>query len=117
MEIGHVRFGSKADICGAKSHVRFTRESGHMHRTSNGRFGPQADIESSILGQQPGSGCYKGNSCNSRDKRTKRHHLFDQYQCRKGSDPKEIHDASDKQERHQSPAAADAVKTMAKAKR
>src|SRR5262245_16067895 len=92
----------KADMCGATRDVR---------------FGPIADIESSILGQQPGSACYKGNSCNSRDKPTKRHHLFDQYQCRKGGDPKEIHDASDKQERHQSPAAADAVKTMAKAKR
>jgi hypothetical protein len=27
---GHVRFGSKADICAAKSHVRFTPESGHF---------------------------------------------------------------------------------------
>src|SRR5262249_13939827 len=26
----HVRFGSKADICGAKEHVRFTPESGHV---------------------------------------------------------------------------------------
>jgi hypothetical protein len=26
---GNVRFGSKADICGAKGHVRFTPESGH----------------------------------------------------------------------------------------
>ena len=25
----HVRFGSKADMCGAKSHVRFTPKSGH----------------------------------------------------------------------------------------
>jgi hypothetical protein len=25
-----VRFGSKADICSAKSHVRFTPESGHV---------------------------------------------------------------------------------------
>jgi hypothetical protein len=25
----HVRFGSKADICAAKSHVRFTPKSGH----------------------------------------------------------------------------------------
>src|SRR5262249_5281822 len=28
----HVRFGSKADICSAKWHVRFTPESGHVHR-------------------------------------------------------------------------------------
>ena len=28
-----VRFGSKADICDAKSHVRFTLESGHMQCT------------------------------------------------------------------------------------
>ena len=27
---GDVRFGSKADMCGAKSHVRFTPESGHV---------------------------------------------------------------------------------------
>ena len=26
----HVRFGSKADMCSAKSHVRFTPESGHV---------------------------------------------------------------------------------------
>ena len=26
----HVRFGSKADICSAKEHVRFTPESGHV---------------------------------------------------------------------------------------
>jgi len=34
MEVGDVRFGSKADICIATSHVRFTpnnnRESGHI---------------------------------------------------------------------------------------
>ena len=27
---GHVRFGSKADMCSAKGHVRFTPESGHV---------------------------------------------------------------------------------------
>jgi hypothetical protein len=32
--IGNVRFGSEADMCGAKSHVRFTPESGHLRRTS-----------------------------------------------------------------------------------
>ena len=26
----HVRFGSKADICSAKAHVRFTPKSGHL---------------------------------------------------------------------------------------
>src|SRR5262249_60600139 len=30
----NVRFGSKADICAAKSHVRFTRESGHLQCSS-----------------------------------------------------------------------------------
>src|SRR5215470_12695779 len=30
----HVRFGSKADICSAKRHVRFTSESGHVQCTS-----------------------------------------------------------------------------------
>jgi hypothetical protein len=27
---GYVRFGSKADICAAKGHVRFTPKSGHL---------------------------------------------------------------------------------------
>ena len=30
----NVRFGSKADICSAKRHVRFTPDSGHVQRTS-----------------------------------------------------------------------------------
>jgi hypothetical protein len=28
--VANVRFGSKADICGAQSHVRFTPQSGHL---------------------------------------------------------------------------------------
>src|SRR5262249_8539411 len=32
-ELADVRFGSKADICAAKSHVRFTPESGHVRCT------------------------------------------------------------------------------------
>ena len=31
----HVRFGSKADICGAKQHVRFTPNSGHVQCISS----------------------------------------------------------------------------------
>src|SRR5262249_40056223 len=38
-----VRYGSKADMCGAPTHVRFTPESGHVQRTHVG-FGPGADI-------------------------------------------------------------------------
>ncbi|MGA7535417.1 MAG: hypothetical protein WBW27_26420, partial [Pseudolabrys sp.] len=45
--ISDVRFGSKADICSAKRHVRSTPESGHMQRTgecllsaNSGHFGP-----------------------------------------------------------------------------
>jgi hypothetical protein len=30
----HVRFGSLADICSAKRHVRFAPQSGHVQRTS-----------------------------------------------------------------------------------
>jgi hypothetical protein len=30
----HVRFGSKADICSAQAHVRFTPESGHLQCNS-----------------------------------------------------------------------------------
>jgi hypothetical protein len=30
----NVRFGSKADICGATNHVRFTPKSGHVRCTS-----------------------------------------------------------------------------------
>src|SRR5262249_52947589 len=59
----HVRFGSKADICGATSHVRFTpnsdRKSGYLRFVMSAlppradmcsalahvRFGPKADIE------------------------------------------------------------------------
>jgi hypothetical protein len=33
MSLASVRFGSLADICAAKSHVRFTLESGHLQRT------------------------------------------------------------------------------------
>src|SRR5262249_20298862 len=32
--VGHVRFGSKADICTAPAHVRFTPKSGHLQCTS-----------------------------------------------------------------------------------
>jgi hypothetical protein len=60
----HVRFGSKADICGATAHVRFTpdsdRESGFPHKVMSALppkadmcialgdvcFGPKADIVS-----------------------------------------------------------------------
>jgi hypothetical protein len=31
----YIRFGSKADICSAKRHVRFTPESGHVQCTSS----------------------------------------------------------------------------------
>ena len=30
--IGYVRFGSKADMCSAQAHVRFTPNSGHVQR-------------------------------------------------------------------------------------
>jgi hypothetical protein len=44
---GHVRFGSLADICGAKSHVRFTpnsdRESGFPHEVMSA-LPPKADM-------------------------------------------------------------------------
>jgi hypothetical protein len=34
-DLGHVRFGSKADMCGVKWHVCFTPESGHWAGPSN----------------------------------------------------------------------------------
>ena len=40
----YVRFRSKADIRTAKSHVRFTPESGHVRCTRDVRFVPIADI-------------------------------------------------------------------------
>ena len=40
----YVRFGSKADMCGAKGHVRFTPNSGHVRCNSDVRFVPIADI-------------------------------------------------------------------------
>jgi hypothetical protein len=59
--MAHVRFGSKADICGAKRHVRFApnsdretgfpqkvmsalTQSGHVQRVAYVCFGPEADI-------------------------------------------------------------------------
>jgi hypothetical protein len=68
-----VRFGSKADICSAKGHVRFApnsdRESGFPHKvmsalppkadmcgaTRDVRFGPKADIASSYRASMSGS--------------------------------------------------------------
>ena len=64
----NVRFGSKADMCSAKQHVRFTpnsdRKSGHLPKvmsalppkadmcgaTTDVRFGPIADIRSPVCG-------------------------------------------------------------------
>jgi hypothetical protein len=47
----NVRFGSKADICGAQSHVRFAPNSDReseipqkVGATTDVRFGPKADI-------------------------------------------------------------------------
>ena len=41
LESRHVRFGSKADMCSAKRHVRFTPESGHGSGIPNNKtFGP-----------------------------------------------------------------------------
>ena len=52
MELAHVRFGSKADICAAKDHVRFTpnsdRESGHQ-QTVMSALPPKADICSAVV--------------------------------------------------------------------
>jgi hypothetical protein len=53
VECRDVRFGSKADICGAPRHVRFTPESGHSRQLETpqkqsvqliARFGSSADI-------------------------------------------------------------------------
>ena len=46
---GDVRFGSKADICTAQGHVRFTPESGHVQRTNDVRFVPKADISAANI--------------------------------------------------------------------
>ena len=40
----NVRFGSKADMCSAKGHVRFTPKSGHVQCTADVRYVPIADI-------------------------------------------------------------------------
>ena len=42
----NVSFGSKADICAANRHVRFTPNSGHVRATRDVRFVPEADIVS-----------------------------------------------------------------------
>jgi len=36
--VGNVRFGSLADMCGAKGHVRFTPKSGCLLRGNSGHF-------------------------------------------------------------------------------
>src|SRR5215470_11571631 len=41
----HVRFGSKADMCGAPTHVRFTPKADVCSAKANVHFGPIADIE------------------------------------------------------------------------
>jgi hypothetical protein len=46
--IGYVRFGSKADICSAKGHVRFTPESRHWRRYFLGVIGVERATWSSI---------------------------------------------------------------------
>ena len=43
----NVRFGSKADMCSAISHVRFTPNSGHVQCTTHVRFVPIADMAAS----------------------------------------------------------------------
>jgi hypothetical protein len=71
----NVRFGSKADMCGAKGHVRFTpdndRESGFPHKVMSAlppradmcgatwdvRFGPKADIRQ--LANVPAKSCLR----------------------------------------------------------
>ena len=44
-----------------------------------------------------------------------RHDLFEQHQDRKSRDPQHVHDAADKEQGHQNPAATDAVETMLRA--
>jgi hypothetical protein len=52
----HVRFGSKADICAAIRHVRFTpdndRESGFPHKVMSA-LPPKADIGKKPVGYSP----------------------------------------------------------------
>jgi hypothetical protein len=43
--VPNVRFGSKADMCSAIRHVRFTPESGHVRCKEDVRFVPKADID------------------------------------------------------------------------
>jgi hypothetical protein len=68
-----VRFGSKADMCVAKLHVRFTPESGHVRRSEDVRFGPIADLmrrerQSNYITPFPhGLICAKGFSLSERE--------------------------------------------------
>jgi hypothetical protein len=44
-----VRFGSKADICTAMGHVRFTPESGHVGAARDVRFGAISETSSDLF--------------------------------------------------------------------
>jgi hypothetical protein len=66
-----VRFGSKTDMCGAKSHIRFTPESGHVHCTSvcplcaKSRHAQLLDIISTLFAQAKVRFVPKADSCST----------------------------------------------------
>jgi hypothetical protein len=51
------------------------------------------------------------------DQATNRHNLFNEHEGRDRGDSQHIHNAADKQQRHQRPTAADAMSAMALAER
>src|SRR5271157_906819 len=67
--------------------------------------------------QQPGAAGDENAAGDTRDESAERQRLLQQNQPSQRSDPQHIHDAADKQQQHQSPAAANAVETVAKTER
>src|ERR1700683_2504691 len=72
---------------------------------------------SGTLQQQPdadGNKAYAGDACNEP---AERYDLLGQHQNRKRGDPQEIHDAADKKQSHERPAAADTIEAMTQSQR
>ena len=56
---GYVRFGSKADMCGAKRHVCFAPNSGHVQRKERCPLVPEADIQRRFYSMPSSTGVSK----------------------------------------------------------
>jgi hypothetical protein len=65
-DAGHVRFGSKADMCSAQAHVRFTPKADMCGATRDVRFGPEADIAQTLLDHLVGASDQRRRHCETK---------------------------------------------------